>query len=109
MSVFKNDGRWDSSNVALKDGRIRLYDKQGRHKEILLDHIDYGLLAFNRGFIEREIAAGQVVDLADPLYRASRAGKLAAHIVTTRFWEMGSHEGLAELEAAIESGAVVSP
>ena len=38
-----------------------------------------------------------------------RAGRLAGHAVETRFWEIGGHAGLAELEAAIASGAVPAP
>jgi NDP-sugar pyrophosphorylase family protein len=110
MTVFRNDGRWDGSNVALDgDGRVRLYDKRGRHPDIPLDHIDYGMLALTRGFVAARIPAGEPVDLAEPLYRLSRDGGLAAHTVTTRFWEVGSHEGLAELAAAIAAGAVAAP
>src|SRR3954463_8592839 len=30
MTVFRNDGQWDTSNVWFEDGRIRLYDKRHR-------------------------------------------------------------------------------
>lgn len=109
MTVFRNDGRWDNSNVAYAGGQIRLYDKRNRHPDVPLDHIDYGLLALTRAFIAAHIPADMPVDLAEPLYRLSRSGELAGYEVTTRFWEIGSHEGLAELEAAIQSGAVPSP
>ncbi|NQW09990.1 MAG: NTP transferase domain-containing protein [Alphaproteobacteria bacterium] len=109
MTVFRNDGRWDSSNIAYADGRIRLYDKRGRHPDIPLDHIDYGLLALTREFVAEHIPRDTPLDLADPLYQLSLSGELAGHEVTTRFWEMGSHEGLAELEAALRSGAVPAP
>ena len=109
MTVFRNDGRWDRSNVAFEDGRIRLYDKRGRHPEIVLDHIDYGMLALTRDFVAAEIPAGAAVDLAEPLYRLSRAGRLAGHRVDVRFWEIGGHPGLAELEAAIVGGTVPAP
>lgn len=109
MTVFRNDGRWDGSNVAVRDGRILLYDKRGRHPEIPLDHIDYGMLALTRGFVAGQVPAGKPVDLAEPLYRLSRAGELAAFTVATRFWEIGSHAGLAELEAAIAGGTVPAP
>lgn len=109
MTVFKNDGRWDGSNVATADGWVSLYDKRGRHPEITLDHIDYGMLAMRRAFLEDTVPGGTFVDLAEPLYAASLDGRLAAHTVTNRFWEMGSHAGLAELEAALRSGAVPSP
>lgn len=109
MTVFRNDGRWDGSNVAFADGRIVLYDKRGRHPGIVLDHIDYGILGLTRGFVADAIPAGQAVDLAEPLYELSRAGRLAGHAVATRFWEIGGHAGLAELEAAIAAGVVPAP
>jgi NDP-sugar pyrophosphorylase family protein len=109
MTVFKNDGRWDGSNVAAADGWVSLYDKRGRHPEVTLDHIDYGMLAMRRSFLEAEVPSDTFVDLAEPLYAASLDGRLAAHTVTSRFWEMGSHSGLAELEAALRTGAVPAP
>lgn len=109
MTVFRNDGRWDGSNVAYSGGRIRLYDKRGRHPEMPLDHIDYGMLALTRGFVAGAIPRGEAVDLAEPLYQLSRAGRLAGHEADARFWEVGSHAGLAELEAAIAAGAVAAP
>lgn len=109
MTVFRNDGRWDNSNVAYADGGIRLYDKRNRHPEVPLDHIDYGLLALTRAFVATHIPANIPVDLAEPLHHLSRSGELAGYEITTRFWEIGSHEGLAELEAAIRSGTVPSP
>ena len=30
MTVFRNEGRWDASNVWLENDRIRLYDKRER-------------------------------------------------------------------------------
>lgn len=109
MTVFRNDGRWDGSNVAFVDGRIQLYDKCHRHPEVVLDHIDYGMLALTRGFVADTIPAGESVDLAEPLYQLSRAGRLAGYAVATRFWEIGGHAGLAELEAAITAGTVPAP
>src|SRR5437588_663963 len=41
MTVFRNDGRWDASNVWFEDGRIRLYSKRERLPQ--MQHIDWGL------------------------------------------------------------------
>src|SRR5215213_3298853 len=41
MTVFRNGGQWDASNVWFEDGRIRLYDK--RHRLPQMRHIDWGL------------------------------------------------------------------
>jgi len=109
MSTFRNDGRWDRSNVALSNGWVRLYDKRGRHPEIPLDHIDYGMLAMRRDWVLDAIPPGEPVDLAEPLHALSLAGQVAAWASPIRFWEMGSHSGLAELERAIADGAVPAP
>ena len=41
MTVFRNEGQWDTSNVWFEDGRIRLYDKRERLPQ--MQHIDWGL------------------------------------------------------------------
>ncbi len=40
MTVFRNEGRWDTSNVAFVDGEIVDYSKRMRTPE--MQHIDYG-------------------------------------------------------------------
>ena len=41
MTVLRNDGRWDTSNVVYTDGRVRVYDKH--HPTSEMHWIDYGL------------------------------------------------------------------
>ena len=41
MTVFRNDDRWDRSNVQFEDGRLVRYDKTHRTPD--MRHIDYGL------------------------------------------------------------------
>src|SRR5208282_3287661 len=41
MTVYRNDGRFDTSNVLFADGLIRMYDKV--HRAPGMRHIDYGL------------------------------------------------------------------
>ncbi len=41
MTVFRNDGAFDRSNVLFRDGRILRYDKRDSTPE--MRHIDYGL------------------------------------------------------------------
>ena len=109
MTVFHNDGRWDRSNVAMTASHkgILLYDKQGRFPDIALDHIDYGISGLSRAAVLDHIPpAPAAMDLADVMHQLSLSQDLAAHITQTRFWEIGSHQGLAELEQAINSGAI---
>jgi NDP-sugar pyrophosphorylase family protein len=61
-------------------------------------HIDYGLGALSAQVFGDE-AATEPVDLADIYHRLSLSGQLAAYEVQERFYEIGSHQGLAEAAA----------
>lgn len=102
MTVFRNEGQWDSSNVWFEDGRIRLYDKRKRLAE--MHHIDWGL-----GMVRADALAAQPVDapfdLADVYSELSRSGRLAGYEVKTRFYEIGSVEGLRETDALLRGAS----
>jgi NDP-sugar pyrophosphorylase family protein len=99
MTVFENRDAYDRSNVCFRDGRIIRYDKRHRTPEML--HIDYGLSVFDaRAFAgKREAGAFDLALLQQDLVAA---GEMAGHEVTQRFYEIGSHEGLAELDALLK-------
>jgi N-acetyl-alpha-D-muramate 1-phosphate uridylyltransferase len=93
MTVCRNDDRWDRSNVAFREGQILRYDKQQRTAD--MQHIDYGLGAFSRSaFADRGDAAA--FDVANVYQDLLAASQLAAFEVPNRFYEIGSHAGLAE-------------
>jgi D-sedoheptulose 7-phosphate isomerase len=93
MTVFRNAGRWDASNVQYDNGTIVRYDK--RHRDPAMQHIDYGLGVFAaRAFDGWQ--TGDAFDLADVFRRLLESGNLAAFEVSERFFEIGSPEGLAE-------------
>jgi MurNAc alpha-1-phosphate uridylyltransferase len=103
MVVHRNEGRWDSSNVLLEDGRVALYDKHGTHARAdELHWIDYGLSVLDRELIAAEVPPASVVDLEEVYHRLSLAGKLAGYEVDRRFYEVGSPAGLEELERYLE-------
>jgi len=91
MTVYRNQGRWDASNVEFAAGRILAYDKENRTTR--MQHIDYGLGVFNRSAFD---GAGHA-DLADVYRDLLHRGQLAACEVHERFYEVGSFEGLNEL------------
>lgn len=101
MTVFRNEGAWDTSNVHFADGRIIRYDK--REKTPDMHHIDYGLGVF-RASVFAGRPAGEVFDLADVQRELVAKGALAGHEVFQRFYEVGSHAGLAELETLVRQG-----
>lgn len=107
MTVFKNDGRWDRSNVVFDEARglVVLYDKEQTLRPASDFHyIDYGLSAFQRETIARLIPADVRSDLATIFRDLSLRGELAGLEVFQRFYEIGSPEGLRELERQL-SGA----
>ena len=95
MTVYRNEGKYDTSNVVFRDGEIAVYDKKKRLPE--MRHIDYGLSLFKAAVFDA-YAADQVFDLAEVMGRLVREKQLAGYEVPERFYEMGSPAGLAELE-----------
>ncbi|HUC84230.1 MAG TPA: nucleotidyltransferase family protein [Candidatus Acidoferrales bacterium] len=100
MTVYRNEGRYDTSNVVFRDGEIVIYDKKSRLPE--MRHIDYGLSLFQAP-VFAAYPAGQVFDLAQVMGRLVREKQLAGYEVPERFYEMGSPAGLAELEHLLAS------
>ena len=99
MTVFRNDGRWDASNVIFDGGLVTLYDKQRRARPAAdFAFIDYGLSALQRRVIEAEVAPGGRGDLADLFNALSVRGALAGFEVKQRFYEIGSPAGLEDFE-----------
>ena len=98
MTVFRNEGAWDTSNVHFAEGRIIRYDKRDRTPE--MRHIDYGLGVF-RASVFANRPEGGTFDLADVQRELVAKGALAGHEVFQRFYEAGSHAGLAELETLL--------
>jgi len=97
MTVFRNDGQWDASNVEFTGGRLLAYDK--KHRTPRMRHIDYGLGLFRRDVFARmpEGAA----DLATVYQDLLAAGRLDAMEVGERFYEIGSFPGIDELSAFV--------
>ena len=97
MTVFRNEGKWDTSNVVFRDGRILVYDKRQRSAD--MRHIDYGLSA-----LTPDAFAGleaKTLDLVEVFQKLVAAGELAGYEVHERFYEAGSASGLAELKTLL--------
>lgn len=95
MTVFRNDGKWDASNVELRDGKILRYEKRTRTPA--MRHIDYGLSVLHASVLDTW-PENEPFDLAVVLSGLAAEGRLAAHEVYGRFYEIGSPEGLRATE-----------
>ncbi len=100
MTVYANQGRYDTSNVWYEDGTIRVYDKKNKLPQ--MQYIDYGLGAFRATAFDG-FARDAVVDLADVQKALVARQQLAGYEIKQRFYEVGSHEGLAELDALLRA------
>ena len=101
MTVLRNDDRWGRSNAVFRDGRVISYDKRTHLRDTQMRWIDYGLSVLRREVVE-SIPSGGVCDLGDVYHELSLRGDLAGFEVDTRFFEVGSPEGLTALESYLE-------
>lgn len=93
MTVYKNDGQYDASNVQYREGRIVRYDKTD--KSGAMTHIDYGLGAFKASAFAR-YPTGTRLDLATVYQDVLAGDQLVGYEVLERFYEIGSPAGLEE-------------
>lgn len=103
MTVFRNDDRFDASNVWFAAGRIVAYDKSPSPEiHSRMHHIDYGLSVLRRGIVA-SIPAGPGADLAAVLSGLAIRGELAAYEASDRFFEIGTEASLAELDSVLSA------
>ncbi|HLZ30414.1 MAG TPA: sugar phosphate nucleotidyltransferase [Chloroflexota bacterium] len=100
MTVFRNAGRWDRSNVEFRDGRIHTYDKSVPAPQML--HIDYGLGVLTAAAVRR-VPENTPYDLAHLYNDLLRHEQLAGYEVDERFYEIGSLDGLRDTRAYFAS------
>ena len=106
MTILGNEGRWDASNVWFEAGEIHRYDKKLRTAE--MRHIDYGIAVLNAQ-VFAPYPDDLAFDLADVYARLVSDKQMAAYEVKQRFYEIGSSEGLAELDAFLRHQPASSP
>ncbi len=100
MTVFENHEAYDASNVWFEDGRIKLYSKKEKIPQ--MKHIDYGLGLFRAAAFDA-CPRGSVVDLATVQTDLVKRGELAGYEMPSRFYEIGSHAGLTELDRLLRA------
>ena len=93
MTVFRNEGKWDTSNVEFEAGKILAYSKTNRTPR--MHYIDYGLGVF-RAEAFQGLPAGRPCDLTALYADLLQRKQLAAFEVRERFYEIGSPAGLRE-------------
>jgi NDP-sugar pyrophosphorylase family protein len=95
MTVLRNEGRWDTSNVVYRDGMVLRHDKRSPTPE--MRWIDYGLGGLTNRALDRVPASEG--DLAVLYQRLAERGELLGFEASERFYEIGTARALTETEA----------
>lgn len=94
MAVYKNNNKYVPSNTAIKGGLVTRYDKLNSAD---FEYVDYGLSIFRKkalDFFPKE----KNLDLTDLNQKLISMKELAACEVHQKFYEIGTFEGIADLE-----------
>jgi NDP-sugar pyrophosphorylase family protein len=95
MTIYCNEGNYDSSNVEFERGQILRYDKTSKTPG--MRYIDYGLGVFDQSAFAG-LPGDRPSDLAGIYRRLLERNDLAASEMADRFYEIGSLEGIRDLE-----------
>lgn len=94
MTIFRNEGQWDTSNIEFLGHEILAYDK--KNKTANMHYIDFGLGILNKKAFDL-VPDDEVFDLALLYQMLLRKKQLAGFEVKERFYEVGSFTGIEEL------------
>lgn len=99
MTVFKNENLYDVSNVVFVNNEIINYDKKNKISE--MNYIDYGLSIFSTMVFDK-YPVNCPFDLSQVMTDLVNNKQLTGFEVFNRFYEMGSINGLKELESHLK-------
>jgi N-acetyl-alpha-D-muramate 1-phosphate uridylyltransferase len=97
MCIYKNNGKYDRSNVEYSEGEIIGYDKS--NPNVKAQYIDYGLSIFNKKAFE---GFERKFDLYQVHQKMLQMNELASCVMPSRFFEIGSWSGLKSFEDFIK-------
>jgi NDP-sugar pyrophosphorylase family protein len=100
MTVHENRDRWDVSNAAFGPGG-RLRYRKGAGEVGGMTYIDYGLSVVSRGLVLDRVPPDVASDLADFFTELGNRGELGGYVVRDRFYEIGSEDGIEDLESLL--------
>lgn len=98
MTVYRNENKYEPSNVEIKGNLVRIYSKKRKTKK--MKHIDYGVSIFKKEVL-KYIPKNQFYDLSKLNQLLIRKKQLLAYSVKKRFYQIGTFEGLKNFEQYI--------
>jgi len=92
MTVLRNEGQWDVSNVCFDGTRVSRYDKRAPVPE--MSWIDFGLGGLRSETLD--LLPDTADDLSDLYHELAARGELFGYEASERFFEIGTPASLAE-------------
>lgn len=99
MTVYKNNNRYVSSNTTISDGLIAKYDKLNNAG---FEYVDFGISVFKKTVLDF-FPRHTHLDLTLLNQKLININELAAYEVHQKFYEIGTFEGIADLELHLKS------
>lgn len=104
MVVYKNHNKFDKSNLIVKNGLVKLYDKKGVNPEMV--YIDEGISILRKEVL-RGFPSSKPFALDEIFQRLIQEKELLAFQTNQRFYEIGSPQGLDDFKKLIlKKGAI---
>lgn len=100
MTVFHNRDKYEKSNVAVADNLVKAYSKKEKTKD--MEYIDYGVSIFRKEVL-KYIPSDESYDLSQLHELLIGKKELLAYGSETRFYQIGSFDGLEEFKQYIKS------
>jgi NDP-sugar pyrophosphorylase family protein len=102
MTVLRNEGRWDTSNVRFEGTLVTAYDKRSPTES--MRWIDYGLGGLQAAALDS--VGTDVSDVAELYRELARRRSLFGFAAAERFYEIGTPGALAEASEFLRSRRV---
>jgi NDP-sugar pyrophosphorylase family protein len=99
MVVYRNQNKRVPSNVVVTQGKVTVYDKWVEDPDKV--YIDEGLTCLRKEVLQR-VPQGQPFAIEQVFRDLAAEGELAAYETSQPFYEIGSPEGIAELEQVLQ-------
>lgn len=99
MTVYKNNNKYVTSNTAIKDGMVIQYDKSNSD---IFEYVDYGLSIFRKKALDF-FPKNKNLDLTQLNQKLISMNELAAYEVHQKFYEIGTFEGISDLELHLKT------
>jgi NDP-sugar pyrophosphorylase family protein len=103
MVVYKNNNRYEKSNVMIANKFVTNYDRSGRIEN--MSYIDYGLSLLNKKALEF-VPQGKFLQLDEVYRELIKRREMMAFETDVRFYEIGSVQGLEDFTKIVERGQI---